>query len=196
MNAARRFFKRPLFPRALLPRTLHPRTLVTRAALTHTLYGAAALFAAVGLMLRLTPIPRPRVPQPDVRDGDLPVTRHVQTAAAGGITPNGSDPIINANIFARSRVAPIRAGAVPHADHKPATPTVHEPTFALFGTTIGPRGAVALISAGGAPGGHVHAIGDIIDGARLVAITDSTVTLERGGKPFSLHVPRIVRQQP
>jgi hypothetical protein len=63
------------------------------------------------------------------------------------------------------------------------------PTLTLLGTTIGPEGAVALIDTNsGVPGAALHHMGDLVAGARLVAITDSTVTLDRPSGPLVLHL--------
>jgi hypothetical protein len=78
---------------------------------------------------------------------------------------------------------------VAHPASKPRT-TPSAPALTLLGTTIGPQGAVALIdaSASSPPGPQVHRMGDLVAGARLVAITDSTVTLDRPSGPLVLHM--------
>ena len=114
----------------------------------------------------------------------------------GDIVPPASDPIVAANIFSRTRTAPAREGAVTHTTRNPA-PVPHGTTLTLYGTTIGPQGAVALIDDDTPPrGAHLHHMGDLIAGARLVAITDSTVTLDRQSGPFVLHLPASMRQSP
>jgi hypothetical protein len=150
--------------------------------LASLLYGAAAVLALSGVWLRVA---RPPLPHVDPAQLKLPAQR---PAAAAGEVERGTNyqPIVAENIFAQSRgVEPPNAGPVASkAKSRPAAPALD-----LRGTTIGPRGAVALI------GADVHRIGDIIDGARLVAITDSTVTLERPSGPLVLHVPSSQRKK-
>jgi hypothetical protein len=99
-------------------------------------------------------------------------------------------PIVTANIFSRARTAPARPGDVAHTDSKPRSAVPSAPALTLLGTTIGPQGAVALIDATSSspPGPQVHRMGDLVAGARLVAITDSTVTLDRPSGPLVLHL--------
>jgi hypothetical protein len=62
---------------------------------------------------------------------------------------------------------------------------------------MGPQGAVALIRDDAvARSAEVYHIGDLVGGARLVAITDSTVTLERRSGPLVLHLPTGRRAGP
>jgi len=95
------------------------------------------------------------------------------------------DQIVSANIFSRERSTPapvVRAPVIAHA--VPA-----KPSLTLFGTTVGPHGAVALIQGGPATSGaELHHVGDVIAGARLVSITDSSVTLERSTGPVVLRM--------
>lgn len=166
---------------------------------THLLYATAVVLGAGGAALRLVPLERPRIAGPAAsaphRIADAaPISL---ARATGDVGPAASDPIVSANIFSRSRTAPARAGAVVHAAHAPASPAQHGATLTLYGTTIGPQGAVALIDDETPPrGAHLHHMGDVIAGARLVAITDSTVTLDRQSGPFVLHLPASMRQSP
>jgi hypothetical protein len=165
---------------------------------THLLYAAAGLLAAGGTALRVVPLEPPSLAGVSRAafhrvggEGPAAVAR-----VAGDVTPAASDPIIAANIFARSRTAPAREGASEKPVH-PAAPVPHAATLALYGTTIGPQGAVALIDDDTPPrGAHLHHMGDVVAGARLVAITDSTVTLERQSGPVVLHLPASMRQTP
>ncbi len=166
---------------------------------THLLYATAVVLGAGGVALRLVPLERPRisdrVPAAPHRIAD-PAPMSL-ARAAGDAGPAPSDPIVSANIFSRSRTAPAREGAVVHAAHAPASPVQHGTTPTLYGTTIGPQGAVALIDDDTPPrGAHLHYMGDMIAGARLVAITDSTVTLDRQPVPLVLHLPASMRQTP
>jgi len=145
------------------------------------LYGTAAVLALSGLWLRVA---RPPLPKVDPAQLKLPAQK--PSAAAGDIAPANYQPIVAENIFAQSRGVEPPAPAPVTAKAKVRSTA---PTLELRGTTIGPRGAIALI------GADVHRIGDIVDGARLVAITDSTVTLERPSGPLVLHVPSSQRKK-
>ena len=167
---------------------------------TRSLYLTAAALAVSGVVLRWVPLGRPAaaaLEAPTTRVGDLAVPRLAQPAA-GEIDSAASDPIVAANIFARSRVAPPRAVVTDaRITRRPAVPSPRTAAFTLYGTTIGPHGAVALIDDNTPPrGAHAHYMGDVIAGARLVAITDSTVTLDRQSGPLVLHLPPTLRQSP
>jgi len=152
-----------------------------RLAPVLVLFGAATVLALSGLWLRVA-----RPPLPIVDPAQLKLPAQKPSAAAGDIAPANYQPIVAQNIFAQSRgVEP--AKPAPVTAQAKARPT--GPTLELRGTTIGPRGAIALI------GADVHRVGDIVDGARLVAITDSTVTLERPSGPLVLHVPSSQRKK-
>ncbi len=146
------------------------------------LYGAAAVLALSGLYLRLA---KPALPSADPSDLRLPAQQ--QPPAAGDVTPAAASYqlIVDQNIFSQDRGAPAVKPAAPRTEK----PRNAEPDFALRGTTIGPRGAVALI------GAEIHRVGDVVDGAKLIAITDSTVTLERPSGPLVLHVPNSQRKK-
>jgi hypothetical protein len=145
------------------------------------LYGAATVLALSGLYLRFA---KPSLPSADPNDLRLPAQQ--QPAAAGDVTPAGASYqlIVDQNIFSQERAAPAPVKPV-----RPEKPRNQGPDYALRGTTIGPRGAVALI------GAEIHRVGDIVDGAKLIAITDSTVTLERPNGPVVLHVPNSQRKK-
>lgn len=165
---------------------------------SHLLYTAAAVLGAGGVALRLVPLDRPSLAElaratPHRAGGQTPVS---VARVTGDSAAAGSDPIVAANIFSRTRTAPARAGAVVHATRGTA-PVPHGTTLTLYGTTIGPQGAVALIDDDTPPrGAHLHHMGDVVAGARLVAITDSTVTLDRQSGPVVLHLPASMRQSP
>jgi hypothetical protein len=151
------------------------------------LYAAAAVFAVVGLWFRIAPLPAPAMPRASVVVPQI--APHV--SAPGDDAPAATyAPIVTANIFSRARTAPERlaAGGQSTSHARAAAPAA--PTFTLLGTTIGPQGAVALIDASAASpaGAQVHRMGDVVAGARLVAITDSTVTLDRPSGPLVLHL--------
>ncbi len=146
-------------------------------------YSAAAVLAISGLYFRFAP---PALPTADAGDLRLPVLQ--QPPAAGDVTPAAASYqlIVDQNIFSQDRGSP---AAKPAAASRPEKPRNPAPDLALRGTTIGPRGAVALI------GAEIHRVGDVVDGAKLIAITDSTVTLERPTGPVVLHVPNSQRKK-
>jgi hypothetical protein len=152
-----------------------------RVAPVPVLYGAAAVLALSGLWLRVA-----RPPLPKVDPAALKLPTQQPATATGDVSPADYQPIVDQNIFAQSRgvEASKPAAVASKARNHPA-----EASLELRGTTIGPRGAVALI------GADVHRIGDIVDGAKLVAITDSTVTLERPSGQQVLHVPSSQRKK-
>jgi hypothetical protein len=164
-------------------------------------YVVAVLLAATGVALRLTPISRP------VAEPGHPLTARVDDRAVSvaaqspgrAATNAADDPIIAANIFSQSRRPPTRQSALAGAPatHRPTGVSPLIPSFTLYGTTIGPRGAVALITTRTRPDdAQVHFMGDTIAGARLVAITESTVTLLRASGPLVLHVLPDSHQTP
>lgn len=154
------------------------------------LYGVAAALAVIGLGLRVFPAHAPSLPNvPRAVTNVRAAARGSATGESGGDVPSVYDSIAQANIFSRTRKAPVRPGDVQHAQtaSKPTKPA--GPTLTLLGTTIGPQGAVALIDTnGGTVGAELHHMGDMVAGARLVEITDSTVTLDRPAGPLVLHL--------
>lgn len=165
------------------------------------LYVVAVFLAATGVALRFTRISRPVVEHGRVlttRVDDRAVSVAAQSPPHEGAQLH-DDPIITANIFSQSRLPPTRQSAPTNAlaARRPVNAAAHTPTYTLYGTTIGPRGAVALITAGARPDdAQVHYMGDTIAGARLVAVTESTVTLLRASGPLVLHVQPDPHQTP
>ena len=142
----------------------------------------ACLFAA--LTFYLTPSRPSRGGRAVLVTTNAEVARPRQTPALA----TSFDSIVLSNVFSRSRSAPLSPVRVVEA--RPRPPAATRPALTLRGTTIGPHGAVALIDGDRAKAGaEVHRIGDIVDGARLVSITDSSVTLQGTAGPFVLHLP-------
>jgi len=166
---------------------------------TRALYLMALVLTVGGVVLRVVPLQQPGI---STRPSAVRTPRHAVAtptqSATGEVGSAATDPVIAANIFARARVAPFRASAAHAAIARgPVATAPHTAAFTLYGTTIGPQGAVALIDDNSPPrGAHVHYMGDLIGGARLVAITDSTVTLDRESGPLILHLPPSARQTP
>jgi hypothetical protein len=154
------------------------------------LYGVAVVLAIVGLILRVLPARTPREARSEGTALAAPAPRGTATTSAGSVADATYDSIISANIFSRTRKAPPKPGEV-QVQAAPRVVKPAGPTWELVGTTIGPQGTVALIhSSADVPGGELlHHTGDVIAGARLVEITDSTVTLDRPtGGPLVLHL--------
>jgi hypothetical protein len=153
-----------------------------------------------GLAFRCLPLAppalAPRAIPPAQRDDPPPLSVQM---ASGAFDSAAVDPIVAADIFARSRVAPpppSAHGPVVHVQQRHAPPSPRESTFTLQGTTIGPGGAVALIATAASPQAHVYSVGDSIEGARLILITDSTAVLTRVSGVLVLHLPPSVRSTP
>jgi hypothetical protein len=147
--------------------------------LVPVLYGAAAVLTLSGLWLRIA---RPALPAAD--PAQLHLTPPRPATPTGDVEAANYQPIVAANIFSETRgIEPTHPAPTTHVE-RPRDPAE---LLALHGTTIGPRGAVALI------GAEVYRLGDIVAGAKLVAITDSSVTLERPSGPLVLHVPSSQR---
>jgi hypothetical protein len=152
------------------------------------LYAVAAVLGVIGLVLRIIPARAPTAPEAVRIVAAVPAP--IRSAESGGdVPPAAYDSIAAANIFSRTRHAPPRPGEEQQAPAKAKPTRPAAPTLTLLGTTIGPQGAVALINASNAsPSAELHHMGDTVAGARLVAITDSTVTLDRPNGPLVLHL--------
>ena len=156
-----------------------------------SLYVAAGALLVAGLGLRLasTSLPRARAAPVDVPAEAQPDAAPVSTPP----TPR-YDAIVAANIFSQDRTAPAVRFLPPGraaAPTKPRGPTLH-----LYGTTVGPDGAVAIIDADpNIPGAEIYRLGDVVAGARLIAITDSTVTLTEPSGPLVLRLPSAARRR-
>ena len=155
------------------------------------LYVVTAALLVAGLGLRLAPTPLPAA-----RAAPLAMPAEAQGDAAPTRTPAEPryDAIVAANIFSQDRTAPVVRFLPPGraaAPTKPRGPTLH-----LYGTTVGPDGAVAIIDADpNIPGAEIYRLGDLVAGARLIAITDSTVTLAEPSGPLVLRLPSAARRR-
>jgi hypothetical protein len=103
------------------------------------------------------------------------------------------DAIVAANIFSPDRAPPAVRFSLPGQAAAPAKP--RGPTLRLYGITVGAQGAVALIDADpNIPGAEIYRLGDLVAGARIVAITDSTVTLAQPSGPLVLRLQPAQRR--
>jgi hypothetical protein len=150
----------------------------------------ALLIAGLGLRLAPTPLPR-------AAGAPLAVPPEVQPDAPPTSAPAAPtyDAIVAANIFSQDRTAPTVRFLPPGRAAPPPKP--RGPTLRLYGITVGPQGAVALIDADpNIPGAEMYRLGDLVAGARLIAITDSTVTLAEPSGPLVLRLQPTHRRQP
>lgn len=154
---------------------------------------AAAGLAVVGAWVRLAPAGLPRA----VVALELPTALPAATATARGREAS-YEAVVAANIFSPTRAAPrVRFTPVGLTGGHPTRPVARGPVVQLYGITLGPQGAVALIHADPKiPGAQIYRIGDLVAGARLVAMTDSTVTLAQPSGPLVLRLASPRRSQP
>jgi hypothetical protein len=101
-------------------------------------------------------------------------------------------PIAGANVFTRTRKAPL-VRFVPEGREAPEAPAApvkpRQPVFRLYGITVGAQGAVALIDADPkVRGAELYRVGDKVGGSSITAITDSTVVIARKGGPLVLRL--------
>ena len=162
------------------------------------LYATAGVLALLGLWLRLA---RSALPSPRADAAELPAPAAGRGAPAPAQQPPaaGYEAIAAANIFSQTRAAPsvrfVPAGQAVKRAAPAAAP--RGPTLKLYGITLSPQGAVALIDADPkVPGAEIYHLGDLVAGARLVAITDSDVTLAKPSGPLVLRLPPAQRKKP
>jgi hypothetical protein len=113
-------------------------------------------------------------------------TRHLAAVASPVAAPRAAAPmyesVIASNVFSKTRLPPVTR-FTPPGSSRLLTPPGGEKTgatFTLYGTALGPAGAVALIRPDvmGAPP-RLYGVGDTAGSGRLVAVTESTATLDR-----------------
>jgi hypothetical protein len=156
-----------------------------------TLAVAGTLLLVLGVWLRFAP-----VSLPSNRAAQIPFTEIVPAGLALDAAAPRADSIATSNIFSKQRTPPAVRFTPAGAPHAPRVAT-RDRGIRLYGITMGPQGAVALIRDDAVAGGaEVYHVGDLVGGARLVAITDSTVTLERRSGPLVLYLPTGKRAAP
>lgn len=150
------------------------------------LYAVAAVSLVAGLVLRLAPAARPG---PGAAPLALPAAGAGAAPRVRGAAPS-YEAVVAANIFSQTRAAPrVRFTPAGLGGGPPARRVARRPVLQLYGITVGPQGAVALIHADPKlRGAQIYRIGDLVAGARLVAITDSTVTLAEPSGPLVLRL--------
>jgi hypothetical protein len=147
------------------------------------LYTAAALIAVPALVLRAIPASAPKV---DARP--LEVSLGPSRTVPDGPSVRTYDTIAEADPFS-SRRTPPAVRFVPAGGEHRVISGAHPSGPKLYGITLGPEGALAVISADpGARRAEVYGIGDTVAAARVVAISESTVTLAKPTGLFTLHL--------
>jgi len=161
------------------------------------LYVAAVVLVLVGLWLRLARSTLPAL-RGDAAALPVPAAGPRSTVPADAIPANDYESIVAANIFSQTRVAPsVRFEPAGRAVKRAGPAAPRGPTLKLYGITLSPQGAVALIDADPKiPGAEIYHLGDLVAGARLVAITDSSVTLAKPSGPLVLYLLPARRRLP
>ncbi len=154
--------------------------------LPRVLWSIAATFALTGLGLRIAPAPRAPAPADAV-----PVRTLLGRPTAPAAADSGRG-IVAANVFSVARTAPRVRFTPPGAGAPAHAPAPTRPAFTLYGITVTAEGggAIALIDADPRiPGAEIYRVNDLVGGARLSVITDSTVTLVQPSGPLVLRLP-------
>src|SRR5213593_5256970 len=155
---------------------------------------AAVVLGLLGLWLRFS---RSSLPQAAAAPLPLRTAGQAATAPSGATAAPRYEAIVAANIFSQTRTAPLVRFAPAGRVARGTASASRRPPLKLYGITVGPQGAVALIDADPkVPGAEIYRVGDLVAGARLVAITDSTVTLAQPSGPLVLHVQPAQRRKP
>ena len=158
--------------------------------------GAAIALTVLGAALRLAPTPHPNA-HATLMAAPAALEPSPPTASAGDVTSYAS--IVRENIFSPERSAP-RRRLYPQGTAVAVAPTDsghRRPALRLYGITVAAQGAIALIDADPSiPGAEIYRVDDLVAGARLVAITDSTVTLAEPSGPLILRLHLAPRRKP
>ncbi len=163
-------------------------------SIVRALSAAAVVLGLLGLWLRLS-----RSALPQAAAAPLPLRSAGQPAAAPASATAAPryEAIVAANIFSQTRTAPLVRFTPAGRAARGTASASRRPPLKLYGITVGPQGAVALIDADPKiPGAEIYRVGDLVAGARLVAITDSTVTLAQPSGPLILRLPSGDRNRP
>ena len=150
---------------------------------TRLLWPAAAVLGLAAMAFRAIPPAHPAasaltIPQP-------------QSLAALPTVESGTE-IVATNLFAASRRPPERR-FLPRGFEPPVNAPTPAP-IVLYGVTLAAADPLALIDADPkVPGAEIYRVGQQVRDARLVAITDSTVTLAplSGAPSFVLHLRKV-----
>lgn len=175
----------------IAPRRISPRAL----------YGAAIVFGLTGIALRTMP-PLP----PAVASSALAAPLHESGHRAGIVRedPNAYASIAAANVFSPTRTPPAERFTPDRTPDRPApvpvarrARVVEEPAVHLYGITIAPSGALALLATNqSARGAQIYRVGDRVAGGSVAAITDSTVVIARARDRLVLRLPSAKKKLP
>jgi hypothetical protein len=148
------------------------------------LYSLTGVFAVAGLALRVLPA---RVPSARSGALTLPTSLPSDSPAPPLVASYGA--IVSDNMFSVRREPPAVRFAPMGTSHVVVVAGPHRPSLKLYGITLGPEGAVAVISPDvGVARAGLYEIGDTLAGARVVAISESTVTLQKPNGQITLHL--------
>src|SRR2546428_4244710 len=141
--------------------------------IVRALSAAAVVLGLLGLWLRFS---RPPLPQPAAAPLPLRSAGQAATAPSGATAAPRYEAIVAANIFSQTRTAPLVRFAPAGRTARGTASASRRPPLKLYGITVGPQGAVALIDADPKiPGAEIYRVGDLVAGAPPVPIPDSTV---------------------
>jgi hypothetical protein len=157
------------------------------------LYGAGVALVVLGSWLRLA---RPSPPRASA--AELPLAALHPAAGAGRTAAPTYDGIVTGNMFSKRRTpSAVRFRPAGLRRMPSGGGAAREPPLTLYGITLGPQGAVALIHADPrSAGADLYRLGDLVRGGRLVAMTESTVTLARPSGSLVLHLPSGQKAKP
>jgi hypothetical protein len=171
-------------------------------ALSRALYAAAGGLTLIALATYVAWRPSAGATGDVAASGVLPVPAPVSVAFGASERDSAViGQIVSSNIFSADRAPPKRR-YVPQTAVAPPAPSpgadttrTGPPPIRLYGVTLsGADSGVALIEADPKiPGAELYRVGDLVRGAILVALSDSTATLERDDG--SLLVLRLAPRQ-
>ncbi len=156
-----------------------------------TLYGSAAGLGILALILQVAPTP---LPSAHASTPAIAVRARPLVSTAGHAAPD-YEPIVRTNLFSAERTPPRQRFAPAGTASRDTVPRRAAPSIRLYGITVGAQGAMALIDADPEiPGAEIYHVGDVVAGAPIAEITDSTVVLSQPSGPRVLHLPRSSRK--
>lgn len=152
---------------------------------TRLLWPAAAALALAALAFRVVPPAHPAT--------SLAIIPQPQPLAALPVLESGTE-IVATNLFAAGRRPP-QHRFLPRGFEPPVSVPAPAP-IVLYGVTLAAADPLALIDADPrVPGAEIYRVGQQVRDARLVAMTDSSVTLAplSGAPAFVVHLRRVRR---
>jgi hypothetical protein len=154
------------------------------------LYVMAGALAVPALVLLAMPAALPGA------GGRLALPDAAPRVTAGG-APRTYGAIVADDPFSVRRRSPSVRFVPAGGAHRVSPTVVRREGPKLYGITLGPEGAVAVISADpGVRRAQLYGIGDTLAGARVAAISESTVTLVKPTGPIVLHLEFAGQRQP